>query len=204
MGNSQYVRKHNGRFLKMYQLESGWEFASRKDKPWVDGNHKADAVVIVPLVVKNGELLLVITEEWREPFGEWILGLPAGLIDEGESAFTAGARELHEETGLSPIGEWGWLHQTPKLFSSEGMTDECVVTVYMACEGDISDKYLHDNEKIKTFTVNQQQAIDMVAGHQDDVPNMGKIVYNVLLDFVNTKFEWIFNDDEIGKVFGGK
>lgn len=192
------------RFLNFFKTRKGWEFVSRKENPWAHGNHKADAVVIVPLVVQDGKLRLVLTEEWREPFQEWILGLPAGLVDEGESYKKAATRELREETGLTPIGPWGYLHETPKLFSSEGMTDEAVVTVYLACEGNISDKYLQDNEKIKTFTIDRKGAIDLVGGHPEDIPNMGKVVYYVLQDFAITNFEWLFGDDEIGRVFGGK
>jgi len=189
-----------GRFLHYYTTNSGWEFVSRKSTPWIEGNHNADAVVIVPLMVKNGKLQLVLTDEWREPFGDWILGLPAGLIDEGESHFESAKRELKEETGLTSLC---FLHETPKLFSSEGMTDESVVTVYIACKGEISDKYLQENEKIKTFTVDRNGAMDIVCGHMEDIPNMGKIVYYVLQDFVNTNFEWLF-DDYFDEVFGGK
>ena len=52
---------------------------------------------------------VLLVRQYRHGIGDMSLELPAGLLDAGEDALTAGARELREETGavatLTQIGE---------------------------------------------------------------------------------------------------
>ncbi|HEX2098662.1 MAG TPA: NUDIX hydrolase [Rubrobacteraceae bacterium] len=66
---------------------------------------RPDAVIIFPLT-EEGEVVLV--RQYRPPIDRIELGLPAGLVDEGEDPAKAGRRELLEETGYSG-GEWKFL-----------------------------------------------------------------------------------------------
>jgi 8-oxo-dGTP pyrophosphatase MutT (NUDIX family) len=73
-----------------------------------------DFSVIVPVL---GEDRLVFIWNYRHPIQGWELELPAGLIDDGESAQTGARRELREETGYS-ARKWktlGWLHTLPGI-----------------------------------------------------------------------------------------
>jgi len=47
----------------------------------------------------NGEILLLYRKEEKSEGNKW--GVPAGKIDDGECEFTAMARELREETGIT-------------------------------------------------------------------------------------------------------
>ena len=59
---------------------------------------RPDAAIIFPLT-REGEVVLV--RQYRPPLEKMELGLPAGLVEEGEEPEAAARRELLEETGHS-------------------------------------------------------------------------------------------------------
>ena len=75
---------------------------------------RPDAAIIFPLT-RGGEVVLV--RQYRPPLERMELGLPAGLVEDGEKPEAAARRELLEETGYSG-GEWehlGALSSSPSL-----------------------------------------------------------------------------------------
>jgi ADP-ribose pyrophosphatase len=75
---------------------------------------RPDAAIIVP-VTESNEVVLV--RQYRPPLEMMELGLPAGLVEEGERPEEAARRELAEETGYTG-GEWellGSLASSPSL-----------------------------------------------------------------------------------------
>lgn len=75
---------------------------------------RPDAAIIFPLT-REGQVVLV--RQYRPPLERMELGLPAGLVEEGEEPEAAARRELAEETGYSG-GEWeplGSLASSPSL-----------------------------------------------------------------------------------------
>ena len=60
-----------------------------------------DSVLILP-VTDDGRYIFV--RQYRPAVGRYVLELPAGAVDESESADIAAKRELQEETGYSTSG----------------------------------------------------------------------------------------------------
>ena len=78
------------------------------------------SVVLLPMV-DNGHLLLV--RQYRHSVGHYLWELPAGGLNEDESAESAAARECEEETRFAP----GRIERIRALFPAPGFCDEELV-----------------------------------------------------------------------------
>jgi 8-oxo-dGTP pyrophosphatase MutT (NUDIX family) len=74
-------------------------------------------VVIVALTDASDVLLV---QQYRYATGQYLVELPAGLIDPGEGAIEAAGRELYEETGYRASS----LRQLADVFVSPGYSTE--------------------------------------------------------------------------------
>lgn len=100
--------KHDWRVIEsVAEYETGWYTGGYDLVEQPDGTTKRyywaelpDAVVVIPVVDDQ----VVFVEQYRPTIGEYQLELPAGLVETGESATEAGARELREETGFEADG----------------------------------------------------------------------------------------------------
>lgn len=101
---------------------------------------------------------LVITKEYRVPIEGYEYGLPAGLIDKGETPEIAARRELKEETGLD-IEKID--HISPLLYSSPGITNEAAYMVLCTAKGQISQGLNEASEDITTFLVSGHELLEM-------------------------------------------
>jgi 8-oxo-dGTP pyrophosphatase MutT (NUDIX family) len=96
------------------------------------GEVKAREVVAQPgavgIVALDGDGQVVLIKQYRHPVADWLIELPAGLLDvPGEPAYETAARELAEEAGLT-AGRWDVLVD---VRNSPGLSDEAV-RVYLA------------------------------------------------------------------------
>lgn len=99
--------------------ERPWEVASRKTR----GKGGIDAVAILAVLrseSKSFKPSTIVIEQYRPPVGAYVVELPAGLIDSGESAEDTAIRELEEETGYKASGV---AEVSPLLVSDPGMTN---------------------------------------------------------------------------------
>ena len=115
-------------------------------------------VSIAPLTEEN-ELLFV--RQFRYPYSEVVLELPAGKLEKGEDPFEAGKRELKEETGTTgenylPLGN---------LYPSPGYCNEiihlycCRVSTYGECNPD-------DDEFLEVERIPLEKAVQMVMNNE--------------------------------------
>ena len=80
-----------GEFLKLRRdMNSNgiWE--------WVQVKNYRKSVVILP-ITEEGKVIL--EKQYRYPVGDYVLGLPAGLVEDNEKVEDCARRELEEETG---------------------------------------------------------------------------------------------------------
>ena len=89
------------------------------------------SVVILAVDATAGEPRVLLERQYRYAAKDFMLELPAGRIDPGESALSAGKRELREETGCV-AHRWkkalffypspGFLEETMTVFLAQGLT----------------------------------------------------------------------------------
>ncbi len=142
--------RHDGRIGR-------WVFASRKPG---DDPHKVadrcDAVLIVALLHESGRPpRLVLEKEFRVPVGDYVIGLPAGLLEPGESIEDTVRRELREETGFEVTAV---RRVTPPLYSTSGMSDEAAAMVFVDCTATPDGKaQLEDSEIIEVLLLDYDE-----------------------------------------------
>jgi ADP-ribose pyrophosphatase len=161
------------RYLKLYEAEyenkvgnmRTWTIASRKDNETIQQKffeNKKDSPDGVIIAAYHKELKkIVIIKQFRIPLNSFVYELPAGLIDPGEDAKSTIGRELMEETGLK-IVDIIKNRSIEQVYVSAGMTDESLAFTYCTCEGEVSDKYLEDDECIETLLVSKEEAIELI------------------------------------------
>ena len=92
----------------------------------IDVVEHGGAVVLIPMD-ENGDLLLV--RQYRHPTGTYILELPAGTLDEGESPEECAIRECREEVGMAP----GTIQHLGGFFLAPGYSTE-YLQIYLATD----------------------------------------------------------------------
>jgi ADP-ribose pyrophosphatase len=130
--------------------------------------HRGSAVMM-PVDAK-GRILLV--RQYRLPARQKLWELPAGKLDEGETALQAARRELKEETGLS-ARRWTKL---VSFYPSPGFLAE-KMTIYMATELTQGDAEPMEDERIETRWFTRGEIEDMlVRGRLLDAKTMAGLL----------------------------
>ena len=103
---------------------------------------------------------LLLIREFRLELDREIYGLPAGLIDPGETPESAARRELKEETGLDLLEI---RHVMPPAYSAVGLSNEQCICVFGIAGGKISPCKETGEEKTILFGLTGTGYFDMVA-----------------------------------------
>ncbi len=86
-------------------------------------------VGVLPITAQ-GEVLLV--KQYRYPYEELLLEIPAGKLEPGETPFETGVRELQEETGMNAARYFdlgidypspGYCNEKIHLYAADGLTE---------------------------------------------------------------------------------
>ncbi|TGO29789.1 hypothetical protein BPAE_0011g00610 [Botrytis paeoniae] len=128
-----------------------WEHAERSTRP---KSSEIDGVGIVAIIQKETGPELVLQKQYRPPLDKVVIEVPAGLIDEGETAEQAALRELKEETGYVGVLS----ESTPIMFNDPGFCNTNLKMVHVTV--DMSNPAnqnlvpeLEENEFIEVFTL---------------------------------------------------
>ncbi|MBQ8869441.1 MAG: NUDIX hydrolase [Oscillospiraceae bacterium] len=126
-------------------------------------------VCVLPLT-DSGEVIFV--KQFRYPYKEEVLELPAGKLNLGEDPFESAVRELKEETGAeakkcTPLG---------RLYPSPGYCGE-IITMYLAEELSFGEQKLDEDEFLDTVKIPFEKAVEMVlAGEIPDAKTQTAIL----------------------------
>ena len=155
LAESKWLNLFDIRWIDKSGDDRSWQMVSRESEPkYFTGQFEpGDAVVVVPYHTGYGKL--VVTREFRVPLGDYEYGLPAGLIEKGESVEQATRRELMEESGLTVTR---FTRISPPVYTTTGLSDESVVMVYVECTGDPSSKFNTRSEEIEVILVSTREA----------------------------------------------
>ena len=82
---------------------SPWRAVLTDEFRRADGSQSSYTYLAVPravfVVAVTGDRELVLVRQYRHPVRDWTLEVPAGSVEDGESALQAAKRELREEVG---------------------------------------------------------------------------------------------------------
>lgn len=116
--------------------------------------HRGSAV----MMARDGRGRILLVRQYRLPARAYLWELPAGRIDEGETALRAARRELREETGCT-ARKWTRLVE---FFPSPGYVEE-KMTIFLAEELTQGEAQPMEDERIETGWFSLRQMGEMIA-----------------------------------------
>lgn len=124
-------------------------------KPCVREVVEHNGGVCVAAITDNKELIFV--RQFRYPYMELILELPAGKLELGEDPFEAGKRELEEETGT--VAEK--YYDLGKFYPTPGYCGE-IIHLYAASNLKSTSMNPDEDEFLEVEKIKLNKAVDMV------------------------------------------
>lgn len=141
---------YKGRVIELRRDEVELENGSRAEREVI---HHNGGVAVLALD-DNGNALFV--RQYRYPYGEVLLELPAGKLAVGEDPGDCGLRELREETGYI-AGDYRFLG---KVYPTPGYTDE-ILYLYVARDLVFAGQRLDEDEFLTVLKIPYKKAVEM-------------------------------------------
>ncbi|KAJ7043355.1 NUDIX hydrolase domain-like protein [Mycena alexandri] len=138
-----------------------WECAERTTRK----SSGIDAVAVLAIIRSKTNafpLSTIIIEQYRPPIDKFIIEMPAGLIDEGETPEQAAIRELEEETGYKASGV---VEATPVIVSDPGMTTANMKLVVLRVE--LADKMETPQQKLEAGEFIVKRVVELSKLNED-------------------------------------
>ena len=151
----EYTKKrkliYKGRILSLYNDEVTLADGSESMREYV--KHSGGSGVLA--VDDEGYIYLV--EQFRYPYGEMLLEIPAGKRDGEESPYDCAIRELREEVGLyaDSLIDLGLIYPTPAY------TDE-PLHIFLATKFQVGENSLDDHELLNVRKIKFEDAMQMI------------------------------------------
>ncbi|MDD4844502.1 MAG: NUDIX hydrolase [Anaerotignum sp.] len=117
-----------------------------------------DAAAVLP-VLDDGKLLFV--RQYRHAFGEMLLEIPAGVLEDCEMVESCVKRELEEETGKIA----GRLEFLCEMYPTVGFCTE-KISIYFAFELSEGCQKLDADEFIELESYSLEEALEMISNGQ--------------------------------------
>ncbi len=111
-------------------------------------------VCVVPLT-ENGEILMV--EQFRYPYQEVVLEIPAGKKDPNEEPLECGKRELKEETGATALN----YRSLGEIYPSPGYCGE-IIYMYLATGLSYGETNPDEDEFLNIKKVPLEKVVEMI------------------------------------------
>ena len=157
--------------LREEPLEQSYKYKGkiinlRVDQARLPNGHTASREVVehpggVCIAALTDQKELLFVRQFRYPYGEVLLELPAGKLDVGEDPLEAGKRELKEETGASAKD----YTDLGKLYPSPGYCGE-VIHMYMATGLHYGEMNPDEDEFLEVEKIPLKKAAQMVLDNE--------------------------------------
>ena len=162
---------YKGRILDFYNDTITLPNGKEAMREYVD--HKGGSGI---LAIDNQDYVYLV-EQFRYPYGEIVMEIPAGKIDDNEDYLSCAIRELQEETGImaKDIIDLGVIYPSP------GYTNE-PLHIYVAKHFAQGDSNCDDGEFINLVRISFSEALDMVMSGKikDSKTCIAILKYNVI------------------------
>jgi|SRR5580765_160598 len=138
--------------------------------------HNGSVVILAIDESKNpSDPDVILERQYRHAAGQFLLELPAGRVEPGESTLAAAKREMIEETGYR-AKRWTLL---TKYFASPGFLGEWM-QIYLAREISAGEAQPEDDEKIDIVRMPLSQALELVTANRihDGKTLIGLMLYD--------------------------
>lgn len=161
--------KHKGQFLKLYDFIyinrvgnlKTYEVISRDNINNIEEVLENEPMAVVLFILDRTHTKVLLNKEFRMAVNNYVINMPAGLIEVGETFEETAKRELKEETGLDLVKI---IDIMPPTYSAVGVSNE--KTVCIVCEADgVIGGNPEEDEDIEAFWVDKENAEKLLYGN---------------------------------------